>query len=147
MKTLIAAFFALLLVQTTFAAGPIPEAKIKQRFSQTFPNASNVKWAETDKQYEVRFADGKINCWLILNKSNGSTYALVRYYGETELAPAVKEALYESYPETQIQGVTEINMDDRKVYQVNLEGKNNWYIVRVDDHLNIHEKDIFKKAL
>lgn len=147
MKTLFTAVLAFLFMPSVFATNPVPAGWATQLLQEEFPNYSNAVWRETEKTYEVKFDDGdNVRCWLVLNKKSGATQALVRYYKEDELPANVRNFLYSDFPNTKITGVTEVNVDHRRVYQVNIEGMKEWYIVRVDDDLNMSIKDTFQKS-
>lgn len=147
MKTLFTALLAMLFLPTVMAANPEPAHWATQILREEFPKYSNAVWTETKRTYEVKFNDREgTRCWMILNKKTGSTTALVRYYDESKLPSNVREFLQTDFPHTRITGVTEVNMDNRRVYQVNIEGRKRWHIVRIDDNLNMYIKDTFKKS-
>lgn len=148
MKTLFTAVLALLFLPSAFAKDPVLPAQWAMSILKTeFPHFSNPVWNETETTYQVKFneSDG-IRCWLILNKKKGTTQALVRYYGENELPANVRDFLNSDFPKSKISGVTEVNVDNKRVYQINIEGAKDWNIVRIDDDLNMQIKDSFKKS-
>ena len=147
MKTLFTVLMAMLFLPSVISANPAPAKWAIQILQEGFPQYTNAVWTETKHSYEVKFNDKDgIRCWMILNKKKGTTKALVRYYDQSGLPANVRNYLQSDFPNTKITGVTEVNMDNRRVYQVNIEGKKYWQIIRIDDDLNMNIKDTFKKS-
>ncbi len=148
MKTLFTAVLALFLLPSAFAKDPVVPANWAVSILKAeFPHFTNPVWLETETTFQVKFNESAdIRCWLILNKKKGNTQALVRYYGESVLPANVREFLNSDFPHSKISGVTEINSNNKRIYQVNIEGENTWSIVRIDDDLNMNIKDTFRKS-
>lgn len=145
MKKLITALIAFFLLQTAFA-GNLPPTWMIDKFKFNYPNSVDVRWTETPDHYEVRFTENSANCWLILNKTDASVYALVRYYEEPELNPKIDKELHSFVHHATVKYVTEVNMDNKTGYEVFMIGKKYSYIIEINGDNSLSIKNMFKNS-
>lgn len=144
MKTFITLAFMLFLLQPVMAADNPPEEWIVAKFKHDFPNSSQVKWSEHETRYEVCFIKDGIDCRLFISKTDGSDYALIRYYHEEELTPVVREKLHNFLPHASIYGVTEVDMNNKTGYQIIMKNTKHMYVIEVDSNKNIGLEKVLK---
>lgn len=148
MKKIFFAAIMLLIVSSAFALKPRPKSmsSVIEEFKKDFPAAQNVQWETTDRDYQANFKIDNVRYWLVLDKIDGSQTYLVKYYDESQLRSDLKSSLYNHFPNTKISRVTEINAPNGTVYQVNLDQKDKWFIVLMDDQGNTTLKNSFNKS-
>lgn len=119
--------------------------KLLQAFQRTFPDAQQVKWAETEDRYLVNFRQGDILTKVEYDK-DGNFIGSLRYYSEKNLPVNILCRLQKKYSDKKVFGVTEITTDASVEYYVKLEDAENWITVKsnVDGAMQVVEK--YKKA-
>jgi len=146
MKRVLLACFLLTLSAGVFAAadGNISD-KLLQAFNKTFPDAQQVKWAETEDKYMVNFKQGDILTKVEYDKE-GNFLNSLRYYSEKNLPVNILCRLQKKYSDKKVFGVTEITSDTNVEYYIKLEDAQNWITVKsnVDGAMQVVEK--YKKA-
>jgi hypothetical protein len=146
MKRVLLACFLLTLSAGVFAAadGNISD-KLLQAFNKTFPDAQQVKWAETEDKYMVNFKQGDILTKVVYDKE-GNFLNSLRYYTEKNLPVNILCRLQKRYSDKKVFGVTEITSDTNVEYYIKLEDAQNWITVKsnVDGAMQVVEK--YKKA-
>lgn len=124
MKTFISAVLALLIVQAAFANNSLPENWVVEKFRYNFPDSKEIFWSETKNEYVVRFMREGVLCRLYISKVDAKFLALTRHYQESMLNPGVREQLHSFLPGASIHGVTEVNIDGKRGYEVVMETGN-----------------------
>ena len=119
--------------------------KLLQAFHKTFPDAQQVKWAETEDRYLVNFKQGDILTKVEYDKEGNFVNAL-RYYSEKNLPVNILCRLQKKYADKKVFGVTEITSDSSVEYYIKLEDAENWITVKsnVDGNMQVVER--YKKA-
>jgi hypothetical protein len=145
-KKLILACCFLTLSAGVFAAtdGNISD-KLLQAFHKTFPDAQQVKWAETEDRYLVNFKQGEILTKVEYDK-DGNFLNSLRYYSEKNLPVNILCRLQKKYADKKVFGVTEVTSEASVEYYIKLEDAENWITVKsnVDGIMQVVEK--YKKA-
>jgi hypothetical protein len=146
MKRVLLACLAFTLSAGVFAAadGNISD-KLLQAFNKTFPDAQQVKWAETEDKYMVNFKQGDILTKVEYDKE-GNFLNSLRYYSEKNLPVNILCRLQKKYSDKKVFGVTEITSDTNVEYYIKLEDAQNWITVKsnVDGAMQVVER--YKKA-
>jgi len=119
--------------------------KLLQAFHKTFPDAQQVKWAETEDRYMVNFKQGEILTKVEYDK-DGNFLNSLRYYSEKSLPVNILCRLQKKYADKKVFGVTEVTTDSNVEYYIKLEDAQNWITVKsnVDGLMQVVEK--YKKA-
>ncbi|HVU98789.1 MAG TPA: hypothetical protein VHE34_26385 [Puia sp.] len=119
--------------------------KLLQAFHKTFPDAQQVKWAETEDRYMVNFKQGEILTKVEYDK-DGNFLNSLRYYSEKSLPVNILCRLQKKYADKKVFGVTEVTSDSNVEYYIKLEDAQNWITVKsnVDGLMQVVEK--YKKA-
>ncbi|MCO5286164.1 MAG: hypothetical protein M9898_07105 [Chitinophagaceae bacterium] len=135
MKTLlITVVLALFSLQPVLAQSNHPEDWIKLKFNQDFPNATHTKWVAGPQYYEVSFVKDGVPSKVFINKSNGSDYALTRYYDASKLKPELLKKVDHFVPKTTIYGVTEVDINGQTGYRVITFNQKHIYVVGIDEN-------------
>lgn len=145
-KSFFLACCLLTLSAGVFAAADLTISdKLLQAFHRTFPDAQQVKWAETEDRYLVNFKQGEILTKVEYDKE-GNFLSSLRYYSEKNLPVNILYRLQKRYADKKVFGVTELTSDNSVEYYIKLEDANSWITVRsnVDGALQVVEK--YKKA-
>lgn len=128
MKKAIVYFATCFLIVSSIAA--TPGSKILQRFSQTFPNAQNVKWRDDKAGYFVSFTqNGNFNK-VFYNTDGNFVYSLKYYHGDG-LPTNIAMKLNEQFGESKIIGVTEVTTQNNTVYNIKLSKGDKLYDLNV----------------
>ena len=119
--------------------------KLLQAFHKTFPDAQQVKWAETEDRYLVNFKQGEILTKVEYDKE-GNFLNSLRYYSEKNLPVNIMCRLQKKYADKKVFGVTEVTSESSVEYYIKLEDDQNWITVKsnVDGIMQVVEK--YKKA-
>ena len=125
---------------------PINTAIVKQ-FKQTYPAASNVKWSQFEDFYQVHFTQGETRSIIYFNNED-QIFRTLRYYGKDQLPPFITLKIKEQYKNKEIKSVTELSDVNRGLsYTIVVEDSKNIFIVKSDDHGNLHTAQKMKKSL
>jgi hypothetical protein len=145
-KSLLIACCLFTLSAGVFAASDLTISdKLLQAFHKTFPDAQQVKWAETEDKYMVNFKQGDILTKVEYDK-DGNFLSSLRYYTEKNLPVNILFRLQKRYADKKVFGVTELTSDNSVEYYIKLEDADNWITVKsnVDGVMQVVEK--YKKA-
>ena len=128
MKKAILYFVTCVLLVTSAAA--MPGSKILQRFSQTFPNAQNIRWRDDKAGFFVSFTqNGNFNK-VFYNTAGDFVYSL-KYYHADALPTNIAMALNKQFGESKVIGVTEITTQNNMVYNIKLTKEDKLYDLNV----------------
>lgn len=140
-------YLAVLLTGLTAAAATPPDVteKVLKAFNETFTDAKNVTWTETENNYKANFSQSEIQVRAIYD-GEGNLLETVRYYDEKNLPPNIVAKLKKSYAGKTIFGVTEISSEFELSYHVTLRDAKNWYVVKSDPYGQLELTKKFKDA-
>jgi len=119
--------------------------KLLQAFHKTFPDAQQVKWAETEDRYMVNFKQGDILTKVEYDKE-GNFLNSLRYYAEKNLPVNILCRLQKKYADKSVFGVTEMTNDSFVEYYIKMQDAQNWYTVHSDSEGNMRVVEKYKKA-
>ncbi len=120
--------YAASILITVSASAAAPTSKVVKSFSETFPNATNVKWNDESNGYSVSFAqDG--NLQKIFYSKHGNFKCSWKYNDGKHLPANLTVALQQNYKNSNIIGVTEFANTLGAVYEVKLSSNNDVYSV------------------
>jgi hypothetical protein len=105
--------------------------KVMSAFTQSFPQATNVKWYEDKDHYEVYFDKDDIKCRIDYD-FDGNVLNTRRDYLEKDLNPFIKTRVLKEYNGKSIYGITEITSADEMYYIIILQDNRHWYHVKSD---------------
>ena len=128
-KTLLSVAWLLVLAVTGAAFTPVDESVLKI-FNESFKEAREVNWTETNEHYQVNFVKDAIRYHVIYDKK-GNFISSRRYYFEDKLPMYILFKVKRKFPGKSIYGVTETITDDVLEYHITLEDKKNWWMVKV----------------
>src|SRR5438876_12420796 len=124
MKKAIVYFATCILIVSSVAA--MPGSKILKRFSETFPNAQNVKWRDDPAGYFVSITqNGNFNK-VFYNTAGNFVYSL-KYCAGNELPTNISMTLNKEFGESKILGVTEVTTQNDMVYNIKLSKEDKLY--------------------
>jgi len=126
-KTILYVFASILIAVSVSAA---PGSKILKRFSETFPNAQNIKWTDDTNGYFVSFSQNGAFLKALYNKDGNFLYTL-KYSDGSALPTNIVMTLNEKYGETKIIGTTEITMPDKTIYNIKLSKDDKLYCLNI----------------
>lgn len=143
MKKAIVYVACILLAVSSFAAEP--GSKVVQRFTETFPNAKNIKWRDDKAGYFVSFTqNGNFN--KAFYNSGGEFVYSLKYSGAETLPTNIIMALNNKFGESKILGVTEITSQAGTAYNVKLSKEEKLYSLNVSTEGTILNQDDFVSA-
>lgn len=117
-----------------------PTSKILKSFSETFPNASNIKWSDDKNGYYVSFTENG-NFEKILYSKEGNFICSWKYSLGKDLLTPVAVALKRNYKDCEIIGVTEYATTHNVTYEIKLRNSKNWYSAKISSEGQILDSD------
>lgn len=129
MKKIIS-YAACLIIATSVAAAP--GSKLLQSFSETFPNAKNIKWNDDKNGYSVSFNQNG-NFEKVLYNKEGDFVCSWKYSDGSTLPTNIVIELKKKYSECKMIGVTEYATQDKTLYEVKLSKGEKLYSVKFND--------------
>jgi hypothetical protein len=142
MKKLLISMTLLFITLVSFA---IPNEKVLESFSNSFPKADSVSWYENGSNFEVHFNMGDVRCKLWYDE-NGIMIKSHRYYKGNMLPPMILASLQRKYSDKNIHGVTEVTSNEGVQYFIILDDDKKWYDVTSDASGNLTLTKKFNKA-
>ena len=127
MKRAIVYAACIFIVSTAAAA---PGSKLVQRFSETFPNAKNVKWVDDKAGYFVSFTQNENYNKVFYNKEGNFVYSL-KYFNGDALPVNILMAINGKYDAAKIIGATELTTQNNTVYDVKLTKEDKIYCLNL----------------
>jgi hypothetical protein len=115
--------------------------KVLKVFNETFKEAKNVEWFQSEDHYVVNFLKDDIRYNVSYDKE-GNFLNLRRYYLEDKLPMYILFKLKRKYKDKNVYGVTEVMDNNGVYYHITLEDKLSWWVVKVtsQDFMEITEK-------
>ena len=132
--------FAASILITVSAMAAAPNSKVIKSFSETFPNAANVKWNDESNGYSVSFTQNG-NLEKIFYSKHGNFVCSWKYNDGKQLPTNLTVALQQNYKNSNIIGVTEFTNDQSVIYEVKLSSNDDIYSVKSSADGNIISSD------
>ena len=118
--------------------------KVLKAFRETFTEARQVSWQESDDNYAVRFMQKDVRYIVYYNKEGIITHSM-RFYQPGLLPVNILKEIKNSYKNKAPYGVTEITNDGEVAYFVKMEDAKYWYTVKFSAYGNSELYEKFKK--
>lgn len=140
MKKIAFLAIAALLSAGVYANAPTVTEKVLKAFHETFADAENISWYETNNQYSVRFSQSGVR-YIVYYNNNGKIVASMRFYDPSLLPVNILSGLKTHYPSKSLFGVTEITTGGNVAYFIKAEDSKYLYTIKADGYGNseIHE--------
>ena len=122
----------------------VPTA-VNSSFNASFQNAQNPEWYKLNKRYLVTFLTDDQKNRALYAKSGELIYHI--HYGvEQNLPDDIRKMVKSNYVDYNIIMAISVNQDKRNIWVVNLEGKNDYIIVREEDD-QLEQVEKMKKTM
>ena len=105
-------------------------SKAVRNFIREYDNITDVKWTSSDDGPSVYFTMNGVKTKVLYYK-NGSYQSMFRYYLEDKLPLEIRHLVKSKYYDFSICCITEFNMNGKAIYEVKMEDKISWKILRV----------------
>lgn len=134
-----------LFVMVRLGMAAVPPDVILERFSRSFPNASEVKWYEEENGFRVYFKSEKtmVRIWY---DREGEVIKSLRHYDKEGLPVFIAAKLEKKFPGRDIKSVTELTTAGGVKFQIILEDDKRYYVVEVDGNGSMWLDKKFIKA-
>jgi hypothetical protein len=117
---------------------------------KTYNNANNILWKIDDQEITAYFTKGDVHVKVRYDK-DGNRISTKKVYSENKLDRYIsfiaKKGLGKDFS---IFLVTEINIGDNKIYEITLQNKSNWCVVKILENREVLDKicenEIFIKS-
>jgi hypothetical protein len=127
-------------------SGPGAPEKIKELFHHQFPEIQKEAFFSYGDSYEVYFKKESNSSERIYYNLDGEITKTIKYYGQSELEPFIKEKLNKKYKGKTIFDITELQSDAGHFYKIILMDNNNLYVVKSDDKGSLKTEKVFKNG-
>lgn len=145
MKKILLFFVLVLAAAGAFAKDPSEVSeKVLKAFRETFTEARQVSWQESDNNYAVRFMQKEVRYIVYYSKEGVITHSM-RFYQPGLLPVNILKEIKNSYKNKIPYGVTEITNDGEVAYFVKMEDAKYWYTVKFSAYGNSELYEKFKK--
>jgi len=125
MKLLASSIVAFSLMGCSLVDNDIPASKVpsvvKNAFEQQYANAVDIEWEKKKPNYEVDFEITNVD-YAVLYNPEGRIIMTKQDIPEAELPSIIAEKIAADFPDHYIDDVDKIDIDDRVLYQVELDG-------------------------
>jgi len=118
--------------------------KVLKAFRETFTEARQVSWQESDDNYAVRFMQKDVRYIVYYSKDGIITHSM-RFYQPGLLPVNILKEIKNSYKSKIPYGVTEITSDGEVAYFVKMEDAKYWYTVKFSAYGSSELYEKFKK--
>jgi len=118
--------------------------KVLKAFRETFTEARQVSWQESDNTYTVRFMQKEVRYIVCYSKEGVITHSM-RFYQPDLLPVNILKEIKNNYKNKIAYGVTEITSDGEIAYFVKMEDAKYWYTVKFSTYGNGELYEKFKK--
>jgi hypothetical protein len=126
MKKIVVCAAVLFMALSAFAA---PGSKLVKKFTETFPNAENVRWSDDKDGFFVSFHQHG-NFEKVFYDKDGDFVCSWKYSNGNDLPTNILLQLKHRFGESTINGVTELTQGEGSVYEIKLSTKDKWYAVQ-----------------
>jgi hypothetical protein len=144
MKKVLLFACTLTMAGSLFANAPSVTEKVLKVFKQTFSEAQNVVWSDTQDNYMVKFTQQGIRT-TVKYDTEGNFLSSLRYYLGEQLPVDIQCKLKKKYNDKKVFGVTEYVVGDEVNYYVKLEDATTWVTVKIDNNRNMEVTEKYKK--
>ena len=144
MKKVLMIICAALLGAAAYAA-PDHNEKVLKSFRETFTQAEEVKWDETEDYFTVSFVSAGIRSKVNYDKE-GNMLSSIRYYSPQLLPLNIFNKLRKEYQKKNLFGVTEVTSGNDVTYYVKMEDGKHWFTLKVDESGNSTVFEKYKKG-
>lgn len=127
------------------AAYADPNEKVLKSFRETFTQAEDVRWDETDNYFTVSFLSAGIRSKVNYDKE-GNMLSSLRYYSPQMLPLNIFNKLKKENPRKNLYGVTELTAGTDVTYFVKMEDGKCWYTLKVDEAGNYEITEKYRKG-
>jgi hypothetical protein len=145
MKKVLMFACTILLAGSLFANPTAVTEKVLKAFKQTFTQAENVVWSDTQNVYMVKFMQQGIQTSVKYDE-DGNFLSSLRYYLSDHLPVDILCKLKKKFADKTIFGVTENIIGDEVNYYVKLEDDKSWTTVKIDNDRNMQITEKYRKA-
>ena len=129
----------------TFANAPSEVSeKVLKAFRETFTEARQISWQESNDNYTVRFMQKEVR-YIVYYSRDGVITNSMRFYRPDLLPVNILKEIKNNYKSRTIYGVTEITSDGEIAYFVKMEDSKYWYTVRFSAYGNSEPYEKFRK--
>jgi hypothetical protein len=135
---------SIIIAGSLFANTPDVKEKVLKAFNQTFAEAQNVVWSDTQDIYMVKFTQQGIRT-TVKYDAEGDFLSSLRYYLSDQLPVDIQCKLKKKYADKTVFGVTEYIIGDDVNYYVKLEDNSTWITVKIDNNRNMEVTEKYKK--
>ena len=135
----------LIIAGSLFANATDVTEKVLKTFRQTFTQAENVVWSDSQNVYMVKFTQQGIQTSVKYDE-DGNFISSLRYYLSDQLPIDILCKLKKKYADKTIFGVTENIVGDEVNYYVKLVDEKNWTTIKIDNYRNMQVTEKYKKA-
>ena len=118
--------------------------KVLKAFRETFTEARQVSWQESDNTYTVRFMQKEVRYIVCYSKEGVITHSM-RFYQPDLLPVNILKEIKNNYKNKTAYGVTEITSDGEIAYFVKMEDAKYWYTVKFSAYGDSELYERFKK--
>ena len=118
--------------------------KVLKAFRETFTEARQVSWEESDDNYSVRFLQKDVRYIVHYNKDGTITHSM-RFYQPDLLPVNILKEIKNGYKNKTPYGVTEITNNGEIAYFIKMEDSRYWYTVKFNAYGNSELYEKFKK--
>lgn len=144
MKKIAFLAIAALLSAGVYANAPTVTEKVLKAFHETFADAENISWYETNNQYSVRFSQSDVR-YIVYYNTNGKIVASMRFYDPSLLPVNILSGLKAYYPSKSLFGVTEITTGGNVAYFIKAEDSKYLYTIKADGYGNSEIYETLRK--
>lgn len=127
------------------AAYADPNEKVLKSFRETFTQAEDVRWDETENYFTVSFLSAGIRSKVNYDKE-GNMLSSLRYYSPQMLPLNIFNKLKKENPKKNLYGVTELTAGTDVTYFVKMEDGKCWYTFKVDEAGNYEITEKYRKG-
>jgi hypothetical protein len=118
---------------------------VVKAFESTFKNAVNPRWFKVDDKFLVKFSEENLAHHVLYNKK-GSLIYNITFGCEKCLPVQVKKVVTQNYYDYNIVGATNIQDNNRNVWEIKLEDNNNLISIFVEND-EVSEVSNYQKAI
>jgi len=118
--------------------------KVLKAFRETFTEARQVSWQESNDNYTVRFMQKSVRYIVYYSREGVITHSM-RFYLPDLLPVNILKKIKSSYKNKTPYGVTEITNDGTIAYFVKMEDSTYWYTIKFNAYGDGELYEKFKK--
>ena len=138
--------------QLNFEMGSAPifrndiSIKAVRNFIRDYENVSDVEWFPSDNGFAVYFTMNGVKTKVLYYK-NGDYKSMFRYYFEDKLPREIRHLVKSKYYDFSICCIIEFNFNGQTIYEVKMEDKISWKIIKVVNGVIETTQEYFKQSV